>query len=163
MAVPILLRHSVPATLFVSTGIVGTDQLFPHDAEKPGRAPPTLSWDQIARIHDLGFAVGGHTANHIDCGSTDEDIVRRELVESRDVLRDRLGLDEVLFAFPYGRPENITPRVLGMVAELGYSACFSANGGFQDRDVDRFNIKRIGINANFSPAAFRAALEGFYA
>jgi peptidoglycan/xylan/chitin deacetylase (PgdA/CDA1 family) len=161
-AVPILLRHQVPAAFFVSTGMIGTTGGFPHDWKRLGRALPTMTWDQLQRMRDLGFVIGSHTVTHLDCGNAGLDAVRSELNESRDTLKRNLGLDEVFFAYPFGGRANMNPAVLQMVKELGYAGCLSAYGGFTGGLVDSYNIKRSSIGASYTMLAFRAALEGLY-
>ena len=161
-AVPILLRYQVPAAFFVSTGMIGTTEGFPHDLKRLGKALPTMTWDQLRHMHDLGFVIGSHTVTHLDCGSAGMDTVRRELVESRDMLMQNLGLNEVFFAYPFGGRSNMNPAVLQMVKELGYAGCLSAYGGCIRGPIDPYNIERPGIGANHTMLAFRAALEGFY-
>ena len=161
-AVPILLRHRVPAAFFVSTGMIGTNKGFPHDLKRLGNALPTMTWDQLRQMHALGFVVGSHTVSHLDCGSADLSTVRHELIESRDALRENLGLDEILFAYPFGGRANMNPAALQLVKESGYAGCLSAYGGSIRGPVDSYNVVRTGIGANHTTLAFRAALEGFY-
>jgi len=161
-AVPVLLRHQVPAAFFVSTGMIGSGGGFPHDLKRLGKALPTMTWDQLRHMRDLGFVIGSHTVTHLDCGGAGLDSVRRELVESRDMLKRHLGLQEVFFAYPFGGRANMTPMALQMVKELGYAGCLSAYGGFIRGPIDPYNIVRPGIGANHTMLAFRAALEGFY-
>jgi peptidoglycan/xylan/chitin deacetylase (PgdA/CDA1 family) len=161
-AVPILLRHQVPAAFFVSTGMIGTTEGFPHDLKRLGHALPTMTWEHLRHMRDLGFVIGSHTVTHLDCGSADMDTVRRELIESRDTLKRNLGLDEVFFAYPFGGRLNMTPPVLQMVKEQGYTGCLSAYGGFIRGPIDSYNVVRTGIGANYTMLAFRAALEGLY-
>lgn len=161
-AVPILLRHQVPASFFVSTGMIGADQGFPHDLKRLGSALPTMTWDQLRQMHALGFVIGSHTVTHLDCGSADLGAVRRELIESRDALRRNLGLDEVIFAYPFGGRANMNAAALQLVKETGYAGCLSAYGGFIGGQVDPYNVVRAGMASNHTALAFRAALEGFY-
>lgn len=161
-AVPILLRHQVPAAFFVSTGMIGRTQGFPHDLKRLGKALPTMSWKNLQHMCDLGFAIGSHTVTHLDCGSADLETVRRELIESRDALKQNLGLDEVIFAYPFGGRSNMNAAALQLVKELGYAGCLSAYGGHIGGHIDPYNVERVGIGSNFTMLAFRAALEGFY-
>ena len=112
-------------------------------------------------MHELGFVIGSHTVTHLDCGAADKDTVRRELIESRDSLKQNLGLDEVIFAYPFGGRANMTIPVIQMVRELGYIGCLSAYGGYTSGRIDPYNIERVAINCNFSMLAFRSRLEGF--
>ncbi len=154
-AVPILLRHGVPAAFFVSTGIIGTDNPFPHDVRRGGARPPAMSWDQVQRMRDQGFTIGSHSVSHIDCAAAPESLVRQEIVESLGELRRRLGLGDVYFAYPFGGRQHMTPRRLAMVKDAGYAACLSAYGGSNVGAIDRYNVLRGGINWEFSDRSFR--------
>lgn len=159
-AVPILLRHQVPAVFFVTTGLIGGPAGFTHDLRRLGHPLPTMSWEHLKQMHQLGFVIGSHTVTHLDCGSANEDTVRRELIESGDSLKQNLGLDEVIFAYPFGGRSNMTVPVLQMVREVGYVGCLSAYGGYISGRINPYNIERVAIDCNFSMLAFRARLEG---
>jgi methionyl-tRNA formyltransferase len=158
-AVPILLRHRIPAAFFVSTGMIGTDRGFDHD-RKAGPIP-TMTWDQLREMKRLGFAIGSHTVTHLDCGSAELNVVRRELAESKSHLETELGTGEWIFAYPFGGRENITPAALQVVKELGFVGCLSAYGGVNSADLSPFNVLRVGISHAFSMPAFWSRLEGF--
>ena len=66
-AVPLLLKHEIPFTYFVSTDHVLGGKPFPHDVAC-GRplAPNTL--DDFARLAAAGVEIGGHTRSHADAG-----------------------------------------------------------------------------------------------
>lgn len=154
-AVPILLKHGIPAAFFVSTGIIGTDRAFPHDCRQGMPAIPVMSWDHLRRMKAEGFIIGSHSVSHIDCAAEPEEIVRKELGQSMAELQTRLGLPDVMFAYPYGGQEHMTPARLELVKRAGYSACLSAYGGVNRRHVDRFNILRSAVHWRFSDLCFR--------
>jgi peptidoglycan/xylan/chitin deacetylase (PgdA/CDA1 family)/folate-dependent phosphoribosylglycinamide formyltransferase PurN len=156
-AAPILLRNQVPAAFFVSTRIVGSLNRFPHDVRRGNPPIPVMGWDNLRTMRRDGFTIGSHSMTHIDCAAEPRETVQAELVGSMADLRKELGLTEVLFAYPYGGREHMTPARLVLVKDAGYSACLSAYGGTNVGRVDRFNVLRRGIHAGFSPGAF--ALE----
>jgi peptidoglycan/xylan/chitin deacetylase (PgdA/CDA1 family) len=160
-AVPILLRRRVPAAFFVSTGKIDVDGAFDHDLRRIGFGLPTMTWSQLRDMHSAGFTIGSHSVSHLDCGAASLDQVRSELRESRAALASRLGLDEVIFAYPFGGRENMTPQALEIVRAEGYAGCLSAYGGRNDGPIDPFNVRRIGISHNFGEWPFRARLEGW--
>ncbi len=153
-ATPILLRHAVPAAFFVSTGIVNTDRRFPHDVRRGNPFIPVMDWDQLRAMRDYGFTIGSHSSSHIDCAAEPEEVVRAELARSRDDLRRELNLAEVIFAYPYGGRQHMTPQRLKLVRQAGYSACLSAYGGANIGRVDRFNVLRCGPHWEFSDHRF---------
>lgn len=154
LAAPVLRRHGVPAAFFVSTGIMDSDQPFPHDVRRGNGPLPVMNWDQLRQMRDWGFTIGSHTVNHIDCAAEPESVVWEELLRSRDDIQRELGLDQVVLAYPYGGRQHMTPQRLDLVRKAGYVGCLSAHGGSNLARVDRFNVLRRGINWEFSDRAF---------
>jgi peptidoglycan/xylan/chitin deacetylase (PgdA/CDA1 family) len=153
-AAPILRRHEIPAAFFVSTGIVGTERRFPHDIRRGNPPIPLMQWDHIRELHADGFIIGSHTINHIDCAAEPEEVVRAELEQSREDLSRELGLQQIIFSYPYGGRQHITPERLELVKQAGYIGCVSAYGGSNIGKIDRFNVLRRGIHWEFSDASF---------
>jgi peptidoglycan/xylan/chitin deacetylase (PgdA/CDA1 family) len=153
-ATPILLRHRVPAAFFVSTGIVGTSARFPHDVRRQNAQIPVMEWDQLREMQRHGFTIGSHSISHIDCAAEPAETVWNELVGSMADLRRELDLSDVLFAYPYGGRQHMTPERLELVKQAGYAGCLSAYGGTNIGRVDPFNVLRRGIHWMFSQEAF---------
>lgn len=160
-AVPILLKYGIPAAFFVSTGIIDTNGTFPHDRIRGNENISVMNWEQIRTMHEAGFTIGSHTVSHIDCASESEELVRKELKESMMVIHRELGIQNVIFAYPYGGRQHMTPERLQLVKQAGYSACLSAYGGSNFTKVDRFNVKRNGVHYEFSDVAFHSQCEGY--
>jgi peptidoglycan/xylan/chitin deacetylase (PgdA/CDA1 family) len=159
-AVPLLLRHCIPAGFFVSTGIIGTSKPFPHDDGKVPMDLEKMSWDDLRHMKKLGFVIGSHTVNHIDCAKEPEETVRQELQESLARLRNELAIEDVILAYPFGGKANMTSERLELVKQAGYVGCLSAYGGFNRGPVDRYNVLRCGVNWSFSDLAFRCRIAG---
>jgi len=160
-AFPALLRHRVPAGFFVSTGKIGLDGAFDHDLRRIGHGLPTMTWEQLREMQAAGYTIGSHTVSHLDCGSASLELVRSELHESRITLQQELGLERPIFAYPFGGRQNMTPQALDQVRAEGYVGCLSAFGGRNDGPIDPFDVRRVGVNHNFSEWSFRARLEGW--
>lgn len=154
-AAPILRRHGVPCSFYVSTGIIDReDGRFPHDVRRGNALIPVMKWDHLRQLRNWGFSVGSHTANHIDCVAEDEAQVRAELKDSKaDIVRE-LGLDTPAFAYPYGGRHQMNASRLALVREAGYSACLAAYGGSNIGHVNRWNVLRRGIHWEFTDRAF---------
>ncbi len=153
-AAPILRRHRVPCSFYVSTGLVGSERCFPHD-QRRGNAPiPTMSWEQLREMQTWGYTIGSHTVNHIDCVAEPEATVRQELLQSRADLKRELGRLDPIFAYPYGGRHQMNEAGRILVRKAGYQACLAAYGGSNIGAVDRWNVQRRGIHWEFSDAAF---------
>lgn len=160
-AAPILLKHRLPATFFVSTNKITDQTPFEHDLKKLGRGLPNLNWDDARVMQRHGLDFGSHTANHANLAKIDLNEARTELVDSQETLRNELGQTEFLFAYPFGRKSDITPEATDLVRKTGYLCCCSAYGGTNSGNFDKFDIRRIGINYTFSLAALRSRLNGW--
>jgi peptidoglycan/xylan/chitin deacetylase (PgdA/CDA1 family) len=153
-AAPILMRHGIPAAFFVSTGIVDTNRRFPHDERRGNRTIPVMRWDHMRTMRDWGFTIGSHSVSHNDCAAEPAETVREELAQTLNYLDRELGIDNILFAYPYGGRQNMTPECLEFVKQAGYSGCLSAYGGTNIGTVDRYNVLRRGFHWEFSDRAF---------
>lgn len=160
-AVPILLRNKVPATFFVTTGMIGQPIGFQHDLERLGRALPNMNWHQLRKMRSYGFTIGSHTVTHINCAKVEPDKLAWELTVSRDRLKQELGLEEQIFAYPFGLETDITEDGIEMVKQAGYIGCMSAYGGRNDGGIDPYNVLRFGVDYNFSLDALVAKVEGW--
>jgi peptidoglycan/xylan/chitin deacetylase (PgdA/CDA1 family) len=160
-AAPILLKHGVPCTFFVSTEKVRDNKPFDHDMRALGFGLDNMSWEQIRRMRDWGLHFGSHTRNHVNLAEIGDELALEELQGSLNDIRRELGQEQVFIAYPYGRKHHITAARIDMMKKLGYAACFSAYGGLNGSDLDPFNIKRIGVNWAFDLTTLQARLRGW--
>ncbi len=159
-AAAILQRHGLPAAFFVSTGIVNSELPFPHDVRRGNPPIAKMSWAQLQEMRRRGFVIGSHTVNHIDCASETEAVVKLELAQSRDELRQRLGVTQAIFAYPYGGKRHMTPQALQWVREAGYVGMLAAHGGTNAGQVNRFMVMRCSDGWGFSDLAFQRRCWG---
>lgn len=160
-AAPVLLKHGVPCTFFISTEKVRDNKPFDHDMRALGFGLDNMSWDQVRQMRDWGLHFGSHTRNHVNLAEVGDDMALEELHGSLNDIRRELDQEQVFIAYPYGRKHHITAARVDMMKKLGYAACFSAYGGLNGSDIDLFNIKRIGVNWAFDLTTLQARLRGW--
>ncbi len=94
VATPILIRHQVPVTLYLSTDFVERGRPF------PGVGTP-LSWAALRDVVSTGLVtVGSHTHTHALLDRVTLAEAEGELDRSRDLIADRLGRPARHFAYP---------------------------------------------------------------
>jgi peptidoglycan/xylan/chitin deacetylase (PgdA/CDA1 family) len=94
VAVPILARHGVPATLYLATAFVEEAREF------PGGGRP-LSWSALRDACSTGLIdIGSHTHTHKLLDRVSRAEAAAELDRSIDLVGDRLGLPAFDFAYP---------------------------------------------------------------
>jgi peptidoglycan/xylan/chitin deacetylase (PgdA/CDA1 family) len=93
-ALPILVRHRVPATLYVATDFVERGRPFPGDGT-------ALSWSALADAVSTGLVtIGSHTDTHALMDRLPAAAVDGELDRSVGLISERLGVEARHFAYP---------------------------------------------------------------
>jgi len=166
---PILKAVSFPGTAFVSSGFVNTDRNFAHDREKYPFRYPNLRTEDIRAWSSAGLEIGAHTVNHIDLGASCVEEAIFEILGSRSQLEAFLNGHSpsaansqkiTLFSFPFGTIRNIRPEVVEVVRKAGFSALFSAYGGFVGSNTDLYDVPREGCSGSHRPLDVLLDIEG---
>ena len=124
-----------------------------------------MSWEQVQASQCI-LQIGSHTCTHPLLTHEDTDTVERELVESKEVLEQRLLTPIEAFAYPSGAYDD---SVLQAVADAGYSLAFTTRPGRYRCGDEQLAIPRIllhdgalaGIGGRFSPALLHFRLAGW--
>jgi peptidoglycan/xylan/chitin deacetylase (PgdA/CDA1 family) len=124
----IVEAERVPVTLCVCTQHVTDGSEFAHDVARGERGFVAMSWDQVRYLDRHGVTIASHTRTHYDCGSTDHARLALEIAESRRELEAQLGHPVTAFAFPKGKPANVSALAYHL-ARQEYSIVMTAAGG----------------------------------
>jgi peptidoglycan/xylan/chitin deacetylase (PgdA/CDA1 family) len=89
--------------------------------------PVLLTWEQLREFAALpGFELGAHTRTHPVLPSCSDEGARAEIAGGADRLRAQTGSEVEQFAYPFGA---WSPNVARLVAELGFDAAYTTDGG----------------------------------
>lgn len=153
---PVLERLGVPATVFVCTDFVSSQdpmawRAISSWAEKQRPSDlRSMSWDQLREVQQIGWEVGSHTCSHPLLTDLDDDELRRELVDSKAVCEDRLGTPCTSFAYPQS---NFDERVVSFVESAGYTAACTLPAKFTVPTP--YAWPRVGVYEIDRPFRFR--------
>ncbi len=146
-AAPIL--DGRPATLFVTTGVVGKFNSWESDAYRRS----ILSWHDLAKLESRGFKLECHTVNHPDLRGLSDADVEAQFEESKEELHQQLGAKATVLAYPYGYVDRRVADIAASHFEYAVSTQFSALR--QDQDQDRMLMPRLDAYYLRAPAAHR--------
>ena len=106
---------------------------------------PLLNWAQVQEMEESKWvSFGSHTMYHpILANLTDPCEVKREVVESREMLEQRLGHPIRVFAYPYGKLEHIGNKGLIAVRQGEYDWAVTTMPGFNTSRSNPYLLRRI--------------------
>jgi len=124
----IVETERIPITICVCTQHVADRSELAHDVARGERGFPSMGWPEVRYLDRHGVTIASHTRSHFDCGTDDYAALTDEIVRSRHELETELGHAVDSFAFPRGRPANISP-VAYHIARQHFRIVMSAAGG----------------------------------
>jgi peptidoglycan/xylan/chitin deacetylase (PgdA/CDA1 family) len=167
VAWPIMKKFGYPFTMFIYTEGVRGGSLGGGEA---------ITWEQLADMRDNGVDIEAHSATHQDLreghtimvanpggkktrtkltGSAYEQWVESEVVGSKQLLEQRLGIKVNCFAVPFG---NYNEHVKELARNAGYEAMFTVYGQPITFTSALDSLGRYAIEAN-KPKVFEDAVK----
>jgi peptidoglycan/xylan/chitin deacetylase (PgdA/CDA1 family) len=153
-AVPILKRHSFPATLYVATGFIGKTSEWLQPLGEGKR--PMLKWSELRTISASGIECGGHTHSHPQLDIMPSAAAFAEIQRSKFDLEDHLGCAVQTFAYPYGYASRTTRR---LVQQAGFTSACRVRHALSSAGEDRFALSRIIVTGDTSVGDLQSLLE----
>jgi peptidoglycan/xylan/chitin deacetylase (PgdA/CDA1 family) len=151
-ALPVLVRHGVPVVLYLATRFVEEQQEFPGD----GRP---LSWAALHDCVSTGLVtIGSHTHSHALLDRCSPATLEHELDRSIELIRDRLGIDPVHFAYP--KAVDGSPQARNAVARRFRSAALAGTRANPYGHTDPHRLARSPIQVSDGMQWFRRKLAG---
>jgi peptidoglycan/xylan/chitin deacetylase (PgdA/CDA1 family) len=155
-ALPLLTARGFPATVFCVAGHLGRDNDWPTQSARV----PRLALADAATLASVAgdrVEIGSHGIEHAPLGSVSDEVVRREIADSRATLEDAVGTPVRWFAHPYGLAPG--PQARGWLEATYVGACSSELRPLQ-AGADPFALPRIDAHYLRRPALLRRVLDG---
>lgn len=152
VALPLLQRHQVPATLYVATQFVEEQVPFPWGA-------PPATWDGLAAAVATGLVeVGSHSHSHHLLDRQTPEAVGADLDTSIELITERLGRRPEHFAYPKAVPGSTAAEAL--VAARFASAALAGNRVNRPGRTDRMRLGRTPIQRGDGGELFERKAAG---
>lgn len=161
---PILKKFGYPFTMFVYVNYINS-------------GGKSISWDQLADMRNAGVDIESHTYSHGDLRNPNDkyavdkhtfDMIqndvktlgvdgwlRKEIVDSKKVLEQQLGIKVNAIAYPFGKYDQ---KVRDLVKEAGYEAGFTVYGQRLSYGSPAFDLLGRYAVEQQNPKIFQEAL-----
>jgi peptidoglycan/xylan/chitin deacetylase (PgdA/CDA1 family) len=158
VAWPILKKFNYPLTLFIYT-----------EGIRPGHfsGGESMSWEMLAEMRDAGVDIQGHTATHSDLRKPYDKVAKKklspeeyeewlnkELVGSKQMIEQKLGVKVNCLAVPYGFHND---HIRDVCIKAGYEAMFTVYGQPITMHTPLNSVGRYLMEAN-KPKTFTDAV-----
>jgi peptidoglycan/xylan/chitin deacetylase (PgdA/CDA1 family) len=132
--------------------------------EAKGEDPPEhlrrfLNWDEAREMARNGMAIGSHTHSHQVLSQLKPEQQYEELCRSRAILKEQLGIEANLLAYPVGAKLSFTNHTRQAAQKAGFRAAFSHYGGANLLGkTDPYDVARVAIRGQ-SLSRFRVRVS----
>jgi peptidoglycan/xylan/chitin deacetylase (PgdA/CDA1 family) len=111
---------------------------FSPSREDMARHAP-LTWEQLRRMDEGLITIGSHTLTHPILTTLSDDVLQREIADSRSLLEQTLDRNVDFFSYPNGANDA---RVVDSVRKH-YRAALTTQKAFVDSESDPCTLPRI--------------------
>jgi peptidoglycan/xylan/chitin deacetylase (PgdA/CDA1 family) len=146
-ALPLLKQYGHTATLFQTTGWVGT---------KLGTRR-MLDWSELAEIAAAGIEIGAHSDKHPEFDRLSDDKLRDEIDGPKRMLEDKLGFAVPGLAYPFGLWNAKARRA---AREAGYAYAYAVSNATTTSRSDVFTLPRLTVQRTTTMERFGAMVNG---
>lgn len=140
-AFELLKKYNMKSTFYIITGGERSGWCIGADRRSSNCGDSYLNWEQIKKIHDSGLVeIGSHTINHLSLPGLSYAVAREEIIKSKDIIEEKMGIKVTSFAYPYGRLDS---SLMAIVQEAGYLNATGTSEGDVISIDNIYNIPRL--------------------
>lgn len=111
--------------------------------DPPGTQRRFVDWGEAREMIGCGMAIGSHSHSHTVLSQLGTERQCEELMKSKMMLEENLGIALDVLAYPVGGRGSFTAATQRIAREAGYRAAFSFHGGSNERGkISPFDVKR---------------------
>lgn len=157
-AFPTLERFGFTATMFLPTASIADQRLIFKERE-------CMTWAEVRDLQRRGICFGSHTVSHPQLHGLDRELIREEILRSRQTIEDKTGSAVDSFAYPYAFPQTDVPfktMVRQVLQESGYHYGVCTRIGRASATSDPLFLERLPVNSADDPALLGAKMAGDY-
>jgi peptidoglycan/xylan/chitin deacetylase (PgdA/CDA1 family) len=155
-AAPVLRELGLPATVFIVSDCVGG---LLDDEQDPAQGG-LMTWDEIRAVERTGISIGGHTCTHRRLATLLPEEQEAEIRGCKTRIEAELGHAIRYLAYPYGAATDYNNTTIAMARAASFEGGVSNRYGANAPGADRWQLRRIWIDATDNMDMFRAKVTG---
>ena len=140
----LLVRYRFTGTFFITVNRVGR--------------PSYMTWEQLRKLAFLGMEIGSHGMTHRPLTHLSRNHLEEELVQSKHVLEEQLGISIQALAAPGGFWNGTVAEV---AKRSGYDAVWVSTIGTNGRETNPVALRRVVVRQPFSMERVVSMVEGW--
>lgn len=144
-AMPLLKRYGLTGTFFLVSGLIGHNEY--------------MTWSEAQEMVAAGMEIGSHTISHPDLARSAPALRDRELVESKRVLEEKLGVSVRALSYPSGAHN---PDVMASARKAGYVIAVTTQYGTTQERGRVMELPRVRIHGTDVISGFRSRMEQIF-
>ncbi len=122
-----------------------------------------LDWDDVKTMLGQGISFGCHTMSHPILSTLARDKARAEIVESKMLMEEKLGIEVDSFAYPWGRMWDFNGETVDVLKKEGFKCALTMDEkAVLPGKCDLFRLSRYPLAEGFSTADIVAEASGIY-
>ena len=107
-----------------------------------------MNWGQVRKLNQCKyFTVGGHSVNHPILSFLNDMEAKKEIYNSINLIKKNTKIKIKHYSYPEGLKHTYGKREIKLLKNKGIKICPSAEFGFNNKNTDLFNLKRIFVNS----------------
>ena len=140
-AFPIMQKYGFTGVLYIVGNYMGAENY--------------MNAEQIKKMAAAGWEVGSHSMSHADLNSLEPQQQRYEVVESREVLEEKLGVPVLTIAYPFGSSNT---GIIDYAIFAGYIGGMGLGFTYDQGEANLYNLQRRDIKGTYDFKQFAAFL-----
>ena len=131
--------------------------LIPTLATSPYRG---LTWDQVREMEKNKVEFAPHTTSHPILSRMPPERAEKEITESYDLLKKRVGKPLPIFAYPNGQPDDFSETTAAILQRHGFQAALTTTPGTLSQESNLFALPRFSLDGSDDLRFFRLTISG---